>query len=194
MGRVAAKDAVREWAQSTHGVRLAPADVVIATGARGEPIVVHCDGLPATAALPAVSISHSRGWAVGVCAAAESVLGVDYQHLDRVDAEDLIAGAFVAEEIQAFFANLAAGQRKRVAVALWCAKEAAAKAARTGLEARPQDWRVVSADLLRQGGRPAQAVIERADARFQVDLHIGEADVFALCRHRQDRLPRTGTV
>jgi acyl transferase domain-containing protein/phosphopantetheinyl transferase len=194
MGRVAAKDAVREWALAKHGVKLAPADVMIATGQRGEPVVARCDGLSASIPLPVISISHSRGWAVGVCAAADAVLGVDYQHLDRVDAEDLIAGAFVADEAQAFFSTVAPTQRKRAAVALWCAKEAASKAAGTGLESRPQDWRVISAEFERRGARPAQAVVQRGTTAYAVDLHIGEADVFALCRSRSEGLPKTGTA
>lgn len=182
IGRVAAKDAVRSWALATHGIKLAPADVVIMTGTRGEPIVVRADGLPPSVPLPAISISHSRRWAVGICAAGGSRLGADYQHLDRVDAADLIAGAFSEAETAAFLRALPQAQQKRAAVALWCAKEAAGKAAGTGLEARPQDWRITDAVLERRSAAPASAVVHHGGIDYRVELQIGDSEVFAVCR------------
>lgn len=181
-GRIAAKDAVRTWAAKRHGLRLAPADVVVLAGELGEPRVLRIDGLPAGIALPAVSISHSRRGAFAACTDAGLRLGVDYQQLDRVDAEDLITGAFTAEEAQAYIRLLPAAEQKRMAVALWCAKEAAAKAAGTGLEGRPRDWLVVAADLEARGERRPGAIVRRASRDYLVELQLGDGEVFAICR------------
>ncbi|GAC1633358.1 MAG: beta-ketoacyl synthase N-terminal-like domain-containing protein [Nevskia sp.] len=182
MGRVAAKDAVREWALQHHGLRLAPADVVILSGARGEPVVIRADGLPAGIPLPSISISHSRRWAVAACTDGGLRLGADYQHLDRVDAEDLIAGAFEIAETQTFLRSLPLAEQKRAAVALWCAKEAAAKAAGTGLEARPKDWEIVAAEFELRGERRPRAVVRHSHTDYAIDLRFGDGEVFALCR------------
>ena len=182
IGRVAVKDAVRVWAETHYGVKLAPADVVVMTGMRGEPVVVKADGLPAGTPLPSISISHSRRWAVAVCAPPGLRLGADYQHFDRVDVEDLIAAAFAPAEAQTVLRALPATAQKRASVALWCAKEAAAKAAGTGLEARPKDWQIVATELERRGSLYPSVVVRHGSVDYAVELRIGETEVFAMCR------------
>ena len=186
VGRVAAKDAVRAWAAEYLKLDLAAADVRIGNRATGEPYVVDVAGWPSGVLLPAVSISHSRRAAVAACGPADSAPGIDFQHLDRVDAEDLIAGAFTADESQRYFQNVPRDVLRRTAVALWCAKEAAAKSAGTGLEGRPQDWQISDADT---DVAPRWARVRRGAQEFQIELHYNSgtesarADtVVALCR------------
>lgn len=197
IGRVCAKDAVRVWAEQHLQIAIAAADVQIANRDSGEPYVAAVLGWPAGVLLPAVSISHSRRAAVAVCGPAGSAPGVDFQHLDRVDAEDLIAGAFTAAEAQRYLRALPREELRRAAVALWCAKEAAAKSAGTGLEGRPQDWQIGGADLERGNGRWAR--VRRGAQEFDVELHYDSgATVVALCRGSAGRgvaavaLGRTG--
>ncbi len=198
LGRVAAKDAVREWLLREHGLRMAGADVEISNAASGQPIVARIAGLPSGIAVPVISISHSRRAALAACAPAGSELGVDYQHLDRVDAEDLIAGAFTVAETQQFLRALVNIELKPAAVALWCAKEAAAKAAGSGLEGRPRDWEIVAAELEPRDGNPNVAV-RHEGVEYKVELHFAKLAVFALCCHRSSPqrplpLPKTNAI
>jgi acyl transferase domain-containing protein/phosphopantetheinyl transferase len=181
VGRVCAKDAVRAWAAEHLKIEFAAADVQIGNRANGEPYVVGVLGWPAGVLYPAVSISHSRRAAVAVCGPAESSPGIDFQQLDRVDAEDLIAGAFSASESQRFLLSLPREELRRAAVALWCAKEAAAKSAGTGLEGRPQDWQISAADLESVHSRWVR--VRRGAQEFAIELHYdGDDTVIALCR------------
>lgn len=182
MGRIAAKDAVREWAQKKLGLALAPADISVLPGTRGEPLVTAVLGLPPGIALPAVSISHSQGWIVALCGDAGLKLGADYQLLARVDAEALLSGAFSPAEAQRHVRGLPGPEQARAAAALWSAKEAASKAAGSGLEARPQDWEIVAADLAGGPGRRPSATVRHGNADYVVELGLGDDAVFALCR------------
>jgi acyl transferase domain-containing protein/phosphopantetheinyl transferase len=181
VGRVCAKDAVRAWATEHLKINFAAADVHIANRDNGAPYVANVLGWPAGVLYPAVSISHSRRAAVAVCGPAESAPGIDFQHLNRVDAEDLIAGAFSAAESDRYLRALPREELRRAAVALWCAKEAAAKSAGSGLEGRPQDWQISGADLESAQGRWVR--VRRGAQQFEIELHYnGDDTVVALCR------------
>ena len=181
VGRIAAKEAVREWLAQQHGLRLASADIEIANAPNGQPYVSRVWGLPPGIGAPAVSISHSSRGALAACAPAGAQLGVDYQRLGHIDAEDLIASAFSAAEAQQFLRSLPAAAQKQIAVTLCCAKEAAAKAAGSGIEGRPQDWTIVAVEA---GGGPGQllARVRHGMHEYQAELHSAEAEIFALCR------------
>jgi phosphopantetheinyl transferase (holo-ACP synthase) len=191
MGRVAAKEAVRQWLLAQHGLHLACADIELANSAEGEPHVMRITGLPQGIGLPAISISHSRRGAFAACAAAGKRLGIDYQVMDRVvDAEGLITGAFTPAEAQQYLGGLAATERLRAAVGLWCAKEAAAKAAGTGLKGRPADWTIAGARLgSTSGAEPAGAQVRYSGREYGVELHFTADAVFALCLAAEGALP-----
>ncbi len=178
MGRLAAKDAVRDYLQRRGAPALAAADVEILEMAGGKP-VVRIAALPDLVP-PALSLSHSQRWAVAVASDASVALGIDYQRPDRVRGEHLIRGGFSAAE-QALLA-VQEPERSQQAIALWCAKEAAAKAAGTGLESRPLDWLVVAAGLDLRGGAPAVARVRHGSSDYDCALHF-ETDgaVIALC-------------
>ncbi len=180
VGRIAAKEAVREWLLQHHGLRLASADIEIANAPSGQPYVSRIWGLPAGIAAPALSISHSQRGALAACAPAGAQLGVDYQRLERVDTEDLIAGAFSPAEARQFLRVLPAAEQKHAAVALWCAKEAAAKAAGSGLEGQPQAWSIAAVEAGRGAGQ-ALLRVRHGGIEFLVEVHNAEAEIFALC-------------
>ncbi|MDP3858231.1 MAG: beta-ketoacyl synthase N-terminal-like domain-containing protein [Stagnimonas sp.] len=180
MGRLAAKDAALDWIRLRHGLSLAPADIEILALASGQPRV-RCaalgDRLP-----PAISLSHSQRWA---CAAASDpgvAVGIDYQRLDRLDDEQRLAATFSATEQLLLTGAQPGSERRRHTAALWCAKEAAAKAAGTGLGGRPQDWVVVAAQLDPRGGSPTVARVRHGEQDYDVALHFeSDAAVLALC-------------
>lgn len=178
MGRLAAKDAVRDYLQRRGVPALSSADIEILEGPHGKP-VVRIPGLPDLVP-PSLSLSHSQRWAVAVASDAGVALGIDYQRPDRIKGEHLINGGFSASEQMLIAAQ--EPERTEQAVALWCAKEAAAKAAGTGLDGRPLDWQIVAAHLDVKSGAPAVARVRRGATDYDCALHF-EADgaVIALC-------------
>jgi len=179
MGRIVAKDAVRDWYRQRSPLELAPADVEILSDAAGRPLV-RCAALPQIAP-PALSLAHSRRWACAVASDSSVDLGLDYQRPDQVRIEDLVTGGFVAAE-HAWLQSADAQERTRHVLALWCAKEAAAKAAGTGLDGRPQDWRIVAAQLDRRSGSPTVARVRHGSQDYDIALHFEtDQSVLALC-------------
>lgn len=179
MGRIAAKEAARDWARTRLQLELASADIEIGNDARGRPFVRIAAA--AQAQMPEVSISHSHGWAAAVVADPGLAVGLDYQPLQRVDANALIGGAF-GESEQPWFAAFDGDDRIKVAAALWSAKEAAAKAVGTGLQGRPQDWIVVNCQLDPRAVAFGSARISHAGQLYDVALQFVEPSaVSALC-------------
>lgn len=179
MGRLAAKDAARDWYQRNAGVDLAPADVEIHSDALGKP-VLHCAVLPQIRP-PSLSIAHSQRWAYAVAGDSSVDLGLDYQRPDHVNTEDLITGGFAPPE-HVWLQTANAADRTRIALALWAAKEAAAKAAGSGLLGRPQDWHVIAAQLDHRSGGPTVARIHHGAHDYDIALHFEHGGaVLALC-------------
>ena len=127
MGRIAAKEAVRVWVLARQGFALLPADIEIAAEAEGRPVAT-TPGLDVD--LPWISIAHAGGAAVA--AAADYPVGADYELLAGVDAVLLAEGGFTEAELATL------GHSVESLLGGWCAKEAAAKAAGTGLTGRPK--------------------------------------------------------
>jgi phosphopantetheinyl transferase len=63
LGRIAAKDAIRQWADQNYQLALAPIDIAILANSLGKP-VVYCPELAQMGILPEVSISHSHGYVI----------------------------------------------------------------------------------------------------------------------------------
>ena len=179
LGRLVAKDAVRDWYRLRCQVQLAPADVQILADPGGAPRV-HCTAV--AMAPPCVSLSHSRGHACAVAGDAGVSIGLDYQRIENLRLEALVQGALVPEEVALISTELPA-ERLRRATALWTAKEAAAKAAGTGLLGRPRDWVVVAARLDRRADEPTVARVRHAGRDHDVALHFDPDNnaVLALC-------------
>jgi acyl transferase domain-containing protein/phosphopantetheinyl transferase (holo-ACP synthase) len=152
LGRIAAKDAVRDllWRTGTDG-RIFPVEVTVSNDAEGAPLATAPDGSDVR-----VSIAHTAG--LGVAIAAHSVdVGIDIERIeDRPDSFELAA---LSKKERARFEVLPDIDRQSVRdlelTRWWAAKEAAAKAAGTGMQGRPKDWKVVDVDgdRLRIGDR-----------------------------------------
>ncbi len=152
LGRIAAKDAVRDllW-RSGSEARIFPVEVTVTNDAEGAPHVTAPDGSDVR-----VSIAHTAG--LGVAIAARGVdVGIDIERIeDRPDTFELAA---LSKKERARFEDLPDIDRQSVRdvelTRWWAAKEAAAKAAGTGMQGRPKDWKVVEidGDRLRIGDR-----------------------------------------
>ncbi|MES0872718.1 beta-ketoacyl synthase N-terminal-like domain-containing protein [Sinimarinibacterium thermocellulolyticum] len=179
LGRIAAKEAARDWLRTRHRLELASADIEIVGDDRGRP-EIRIDALP-HAAMPALSIAHSHGFAAAVVADPGLAVGLDYQRLRSIRANELIQGAFGDAE-QHWFAKLDEGERGLVATALWCAKEAASKAAGTGLQGRPLDWVVSACQLDPRSVAFGSAQVVHAGRVYDVALQFeGRDAISALC-------------
>ncbi len=179
MGRIAAKEAARDWVRTRLQLELASADIEVANDARGRPLlkIAALNNVQ----MPAVSISHSHGWAAAVVADPGLAIGLDYQPLKPVRADELIRGGFADAE-QRWFIPFAVADRGLVATALWSAKEAASKAAGSGLEGRPQDWIITACQLDPRAVAFGSARISHKAQLYDVALQFVEpAAVSALC-------------
>ena len=131
--------------------------------------------------MPAVSISHSRGWAAAVVADPGLAVGFDYQRVNNVRAGELIRGAF-GEAEQHWFSSVPEAQLELVATALWCAKEAAAKAAGTGLQGRPLDWVISACQLDPATVAFGSAQVRRGTLTYDIALQFEAREaISALC-------------
>ncbi|MGQ0529718.1 MAG: beta-ketoacyl synthase N-terminal-like domain-containing protein [Panacagrimonas sp.] len=179
LGRIAAKEAARDWFQYKYQLVLASADIEIDADARGRPLIrcVAAGNVP----MPTVSISHSQMWAAAVVAEAGLAVGLDYQRLDRLRSEDLLRGGF-AEAEQGFISSAAAAARPLITAALWCAKEAAAKASGLGFEGQPLAWTVVACSLDPLTVSFGSARIRHADRDYEVAIQFEAREaISALC-------------
>ena len=150
LGRIAAKDAVREYVRQRSALTLHPADIELVPDQLGRPVVrgAWADrGGP----VPLISISHADGVAVAIAADADRAggIGIDLERVGRINRriEQL---AFTADE-QALLDSVAAPQRDAWALRLWCAKEAAAKTTGEGFAAGVGAFAVEEMDT-RSGG------------------------------------------
>jgi phosphopantetheinyl transferase (holo-ACP synthase) len=152
LGRIAAKDAVRDllWRLGSEA-RIFPVEVPVTNDADGAPHVQSPDGSDVR-----VSIAHTAGLGVAIAARGTDV-GIDIERIEeRPPAFEQTA---LSADERARFDQLAGidqpATRSVELTRWWAAKEAAAKAAGTGMQGRPTDWQVaeVDGDRLRIGDR-----------------------------------------
>jgi phosphopantetheinyl transferase len=144
-GRIAAKDAVRDALWRAGQGPLFPVEVAIETGTDGRPHVRAPGGREVR-----VSIAHKNDVAVALASLQQDV-GIDIEHVEARP-EGFTDLAFTHEELR--MGADAAGRDEWIA-RLWVAKEAAAKAAGTGLAGDPKRFPVTdrAGDRLLVAGR-----------------------------------------
>ncbi|MER6199205.1 beta-ketoacyl synthase N-terminal-like domain-containing protein [Streptomyces sp. NPDC001586] len=137
LGRIAAKDALRGLLWDGGAGPVFPAEVPIGNDAAGRPLA---EGPLARGYR--LSIAHKDRIAVALADPARAV-GIDVEPV-TADPDALIRIALGPDELRLAERLAARGGTGLPAAltALWCAKEAAAKAAGSGLGGRPRDWRV----------------------------------------------------
>jgi malonyl CoA-acyl carrier protein transacylase/phosphopantetheinyl transferase (holo-ACP synthase) len=142
LGRIAGKSALLAALRSSTGADGAGddeheydyADIAITNLACGAP-QAQLTHLADGAKVPTLSISHCNGCAVALVSSSGGCIGIDVEPADAL-AE---LGHLAKEIVAADGAEDAALQHVGL-LRLWCAKEAAAKAAGSGLRGRPDAW------------------------------------------------------
>lgn len=127
IGRVVAKDAVRQYVQQHCGLYLHPADVEILPDEHGQPIIngAWTDQVPH---IPVLSLSHAHNAAVAIVAVPRRGAGLGLAITTRDSMGEAEAQpAFSAGE-QALLTDMPEAERAEWMLRLWCAKEAVAKA------------------------------------------------------------------
>ncbi|QIB35180.1 type I polyketide synthase [Ancylobacter pratisalsi] len=135
MGRIALKEAVRTYWAAAAGTLLLPADIIVRTLEGGRP-VISGEGLELFGPPPEVSVAHVDGEAFAVAVPAGNVVGADLEKHGRADPGDILAGGFSEAE--------RASIAPEMALAAWCAKEAAAKSLGTGFADAPLGFTVTA--------------------------------------------------
>jgi acyl transferase domain-containing protein/phosphopantetheinyl transferase (holo-ACP synthase) len=163
LGRIAAKDAARALLFAAGHERVFPVEVAVRNDAEGRPLV----RVPGDADVR-VSIAHTDGLGVAIAAVGVDV-GIDVERIEaRPDTFELAA---LSKKERARFEELPdidrESVRERELTRWWAAKEAAAKAAGTGMQGRPKDWKVVEVDgdRLRIGDRWLRTALLEDDTR-----------------------------
>jgi phosphopantetheinyl transferase (holo-ACP synthase) len=147
LGRVAVKDAVRHHAWDRNHGPIFPGELSVTNDAEGRPRV---DGPGADGV--SISLAHTEAAGVAIAGSDEPV-GIDIEAI-APRPESFESTVLTADE-RSLLGALLAEDRERWLTAAWCAKEAAAKAAGTGLGGRPGDFPVMAIDgeRLRVGPR-----------------------------------------
>lgn len=137
LGRIAAKDALRRLLWDGGAGPVFPVEVPVGNDPAGRPLAES----PLTRGFR-LSIAHKDRIAVALAHPARPV-GIDLEPV-TTDPDALIRIALGPDELRLAERLAARGGSGLPAAltALWCAKEAAAKAEGSGLGGRPRDWRV----------------------------------------------------
>ncbi len=171
LGRLAAKDVVRRWAAAELGLALEATEVEILPGDLGQPTVA-CAGLEAAGRRPSVSITHCGPMAAVALDPAGRRIGIDVESLAVRRIGRWLKSAFSEAELA-----LLPDEDGLNLLALWCAKEAAAKASGRGLEGAPQEW--TAAERSPDGGR---VVVVHAGESWPVRIWRLGDEVAAVCQ------------
>ncbi|MFE9633622.1 beta-ketoacyl synthase N-terminal-like domain-containing protein [Streptomyces sp. NPDC006463] len=137
LGRIAAKDALRGLLWEAGAGPVFPVEVPVGNDPAGRPLA---EG-PLTRGFR-LSIAHKERIAVALAHPRDAV-GIDVEPV-TADPDALVRIALRPEELRLAerLADWEGTGLPAALTALWCAKEAAAKAAGSGLGGRPRDWRV----------------------------------------------------
>ena len=138
LGRIAAKDAVRQFLWAGGEPEMFPAELRIGNDDAGRPHATGAYGRE----LPPLTVSLAHRGEVGVAIARHGRCGIDVEEVVP-RAESTVDAALGAGE-QALFAGLA-GDPERWFARFWTAKEAVAKLLGTGLRGEPRAFEVVAA-------------------------------------------------
>ena len=146
LGRGAAKDAVRALLKRLYGLDLCPADIEIGADAYGRPFASG-GWVDKVESVPVVSITHTGGIVAAIAADGRGYagVGIDVEPVRRL--EDGF-GEVAFHESERYLLNGLSHERKdEWTLRLWCAKEAASKAAGTGLRGNPKGVAARAVDL-----------------------------------------------
>ncbi|MFT7865722.1 MULTISPECIES: beta-ketoacyl synthase N-terminal-like domain-containing protein [Amycolatopsis] len=138
LGRIAAKDAVRQFLWARGEPEMFPAELRIGNDEGGRPFATGAYGR----ALPPVTVSVAHRAEAGVAIARHGPCGIDVEEV-APRSESTVEAALGPGEL-ALFAGLS-GDPEVWFARFWTAKEAVAKLRGTGLRGEPRDFEVVAA-------------------------------------------------
>jgi malonyl CoA-acyl carrier protein transacylase/phosphopantetheinyl transferase (holo-ACP synthase) len=143
LGRIAAKDSVRLILANSFNRQFTCADIEILNDASGAPEVYISDkrlSLPKIG----ISITHKDGFAVAVALRndREQRIGIDVEKIES--REDGLEDLLLTDAERSILSEWLSRDRNVALSAAWSAKEAAAKALGTGLQANPKNFEIQS--------------------------------------------------
>jgi len=147
LGRIAAKEAVRDLVSRFFDVALSSTDVEIYADENGKPIVsaIQIDDKQLS---PLISISHKNGVAVAITALEDQNncrgIGVDVEIIESK--EDGFENLLLSDSELAQFKELLVSKRDLLLSKMWSVKEAVGKALGNGLSSNPKNLHIVFAD------------------------------------------------
>ncbi|MBA2472093.1 MAG: beta-ketoacyl synthase [Pseudonocardiales bacterium] len=143
LGRIAVKDAVRQWLWDAGAGPVFPIEITVTNDPSGRPRVVGPFTEP-----PDVSLAHTGSQAAALVAdpGCSPGVGIDIERI--VDRDDRTVAAILTNAERALIDNLypSGPSRPSWVTRFWAAKEAVAKAAGTGLGGRPHRFAVEQVD------------------------------------------------
>ncbi|MEU8638915.1 beta-ketoacyl synthase N-terminal-like domain-containing protein [Amycolatopsis sp. NPDC048633] len=160
LGRIAAKDVVRQFLWAGGEPEMYPAELRIGNDAAGRPHAAGAYGRE----LPPLTVSLAHRGEVGVAIARHGRCGIDVEEVVP-RTESTVDAALGAGE-QALFAGLT-GDPERWFARFWTAKEAVAKLLGTGLRGEPRDFEVIAA-------APDALIVRTAGTEYAV--HCADVD------------------
>ncbi|MGH3888544.1 MAG: beta-ketoacyl synthase N-terminal-like domain-containing protein [Pseudonocardiaceae bacterium] len=159
LGRVAVKDAVRQWLWDAGAGPVFPIEITVSNDASGRPQVVG-----PFAEAPEVSLAHTGSLAAALVGNPPGAPGVGIDIEQITDRDDRTVAAILTDAerrlLDAVCSSVA--ERPSWVTRFWAAKEAVAKAAGTGLGGRPHRFEIERID----GDRLLVAAGERALSRW----------------------------
>lgn len=173
LGRACVKEGVRQWIASQTGELLHSSDIEVVHDALGAPAV---DGWwnGVVCAAPQVSLTHNDWGSVVAVNPPQAPVGVDAEQFGRIRSPELFAASLSPAEQAALAAVPAAEQSERL-LALWCAKEAAAKCLGLGLQGQPELFEVQFLDATARSAR-----VVHGQQPLDVTLYRDERSLIAL--------------
>lgn len=155
LGRIAVKDAVRDWLWAQSRDAVFPAEILVGNDEAGRPYVRGHHGFD----LPqlSVSLAHKAEVAVALVRPGARAVGIDIEEVTDRPASALTI-ALSAQERE-LLAEL--GDQALWFTRFWTAKEAVAKAEGTGLGGEPRKFTVIAAD-------PDGLVVSVRDRRYRL--------------------------
>ncbi|MFF8316636.1 beta-ketoacyl synthase N-terminal-like domain-containing protein [Streptomyces bobili] len=145
LGRIAVKDAVRQWLWDQGEGPVFPAELRVHNDEAGRPYVTGTHGR----VLPALDVSLAHCAEAGVAIVRPHTPGpgpgIDIEEVTERTPQTL-AAALGPDELRLLHALASDGSRALWFTRFWAAKEAVAKAEGTGFGGRPRDFAVLDAD------------------------------------------------
>ncbi|MBV9162964.1 MAG: polyketide synthase dehydratase domain-containing protein [Pseudonocardiales bacterium] len=173
LGRIAVKDAVRQWLWDAGAGPVFPIEVTVSNNTSGRPQVRGPFDEP-----PEISLAHTGSLAAALVGhpGAGPGVGIDIERI--VDRDDRTVAAILTHAERALLDSLCSSVAERPSwvTRFWAAKEAVAKAAGTGLGGRPHRFAVERVD----GNRLQVAAGEGAPRRWAHTEVSAEPEPYAV--------------